>query len=49
MHRLMNEEYEKGFAFHQHAFEEQEMVRQWVLKKDYWDYQLPHYDRQVLT
>lgn len=33
--------YNDGFLFHQHAFNTDEKVRDWVLKKDYFNYQLP--------
>jgi hypothetical protein len=35
--------YNEGFQFHQKAFEEQESVRRWILKENYWDYKLPVY------
>lgn len=31
----------EGYSFHQNCFKTNEKVRDWVLKKDYWDYQLP--------
>jgi hypothetical protein len=37
----LEQEQERGFQFHQHAFKSDEKVKQWVLKKDYWDYKLP--------
>jgi glycosyltransferase involved in cell wall biosynthesis len=37
---LKNEE-KKGHDFHQNAFIHNKKVREWVQKKDYWDYKLP--------
>ncbi len=33
--------YHEGYAFHQSAFKEDKSVREWVLKTNYWDYNLP--------
>jgi glycosyltransferase involved in cell wall biosynthesis len=33
--------YERGFAFHQAAMQNDPSVREWVLRADYWDYALP--------
>lgn len=38
--RLIKEE-EKGFKFHQKHFFKDANVRNWVVKKNYWDYKLP--------
>ncbi len=35
------EKEKEGYQFHQKAFQNDEKVQQWVLKKDYWDYTLP--------
>lgn len=39
--RLVKEE-EKGFIFHQKHFLKNANVRNWVLRKNYWDYKLPN-------
>jgi glucosyl-dolichyl phosphate glucuronosyltransferase len=33
--------YEAGYAFHQKAIRESEVLRAWVLRSDYWDAQVP--------
>jgi glucosyl-dolichyl phosphate glucuronosyltransferase len=33
--------YEAGYAFHQKAVQESEVLREWVLRSDYWDAQIP--------
>ena len=33
--------YEDGFAYHQKALREHDALLEWVLKEDYWDYELP--------
>jgi glycosyltransferase involved in cell wall biosynthesis len=38
---ILKQEEKSGFQFHEHAFKFDEKVKQWVLKKDYWDYRLP--------
>lgn len=38
---LFKREEKKGFNFHQQAYQRNEIVRNWVHKKDYWDYKLP--------
>jgi glycosyltransferase involved in cell wall biosynthesis len=35
------EQYQKGFNFHQMAFESDSEVRAWVLRENYWQYKLP--------
>ena len=37
----ITEAYHDGYAFHRHAFLHDKKVRDWVLKPDYLDYQLP--------
>lgn len=32
----------RGYEFHQKHFNEDEKVREWVLKENYWDYRLPN-------
>jgi hypothetical protein len=39
--RLTTAGYLEGYRFHQQAFENDELVRNWVLKPDYLDYHLP--------
>jgi glucosyl-dolichyl phosphate glucuronosyltransferase len=41
MKKMLEEEEQRGFQFHQRMFKEDESVRNWVLKEDYWDYKLP--------
>lgn len=31
----------EGYNFHQHAYQSNEAVREWVLRDNYWDYKLP--------
>ncbi len=33
--------YQAGYAFHQKAVQESEILREWVLRSDYWDAQVP--------
>lgn len=35
------QKYSEGYAYHQHHFNTNSMVREWVLKPDYMDYKLP--------
>ena len=37
----LNEEYLKGYQFHQNVFDTDEIVKNWVLKENYLDYKLP--------
>lgn len=41
MKKLLVIEERKGYEFHQKAFEANKKVKDWVSKKDYWDYKLP--------
>ncbi|RYE58186.1 MAG: glycosyltransferase family 2 protein [Sphingobacteriales bacterium] len=43
IHELVQIKYNEGFQFHQKAFKEQEIVRDWILRENYWDYKLPTY------
>ncbi|MFM6476611.1 MAG: glycosyltransferase family 2 protein [Dolichospermum sp.] len=38
--------YQDGFNFHQEQIEKDPLLLEWVLRPDYWDYQLPHYDKE---
>ena len=38
---MLKREEQKGFQFHQDAFQNNPKVKAWVLKEDYWDYKLP--------
>jgi glycosyltransferase involved in cell wall biosynthesis len=35
------EQYKLGFEFHQNAFRSNSLVREWVLRDNYWDYKIP--------
>jgi len=39
--KLLDKKQKEGFDFHQKEFKENEVIRNWVLKEDYWDYKLP--------
>lgn len=41
---LFDEAYEDGFSFHQNALKDDEKLREWVLKENYWNYKLPNHD-----
>ena len=34
--------YEAGYAFHQKAVQESEVLREWILRSNYWDAQVPN-------
>lgn len=36
-----NEKYHQGYKFHQHNYNTDPSVKNWVLKNDYWNYKLP--------
>ncbi len=38
---MTRRKFREGFEFHQKAFADDPQVTAWVLRKDYWDYQLP--------
>ncbi|HEX8332302.1 MAG TPA: glycosyltransferase family 2 protein [Segetibacter sp.] len=38
---LLTQEEKRGYNFHQQAFKNNAKVKDWVLRKDYWDYKLP--------
>jgi hypothetical protein len=40
--KLLNQKYSEGYAYHQHHFNTNPIVREWVLKPDYMDYKLPN-------
>jgi len=42
--RRFQNEYWKGYRFHQKAVKREPALLQWVLKKDYWDDTIPHSD-----
>lgn len=37
----LQKKYEEGYAYHQHHYNTNPLVREWVLKPDYMDYKLP--------
>lgn len=37
-----SKKYHEGYQFHQHNFHTDERVKEWVLKPDYWNYELPY-------
>lgn len=36
-----NDQYQLGFEFHQNAFRSNPLVREWVVRENYWDYRNP--------
>ena len=43
-----SKKYHQGYTFHQHNFLTDKMVKEWVLKPDYWNYQLPYASANTL-
>ncbi len=41
LRNLFQQKYSEGYAYHQHHFNTNPLVREWVLKPDYMDYKLP--------
>lgn len=41
LRNLFYKKYSEGYAYHQHHFKTNPLVREWVLKPDYMDYKLP--------
>jgi glycosyltransferase involved in cell wall biosynthesis len=41
LQRILRQKEKEGYRFHQEAFNNNQKVREWVLKEDYFDYKLP--------